>query len=87
MLGISVDSVHSHRAFANSLGGLTYPLLADFHPKGAVVKAYGLWREDKGYSRRAIVIIDSAGVVQHAYGIEKGAPEIETVIARVKALV
>jgi len=87
VLGISVDSVHSHRAFANSLGGLTYPLLADFHPKGAVVKAYGLWREDKGYSRRAIVIIDSAGVVQHAYGIEKGAPEIETVIARVKALV
>jgi hypothetical protein len=33
------------------------------------------------------VVIDSAGVVQQADGIEKGAPEIETVIARVKALV
>ena len=86
VLGISVDSVHSHRAFANSLGGLTYPLLADFHPKGEVVKAYGLWREDKGYSRRAIVIVDKDGVVRTSYVIEKGPPEVEGVIAQVKAI-
>jgi len=38
VLGISVDSVHSHRAFARELGGIDFPLLADFHPKGDVIK-------------------------------------------------
>ncbi|MCB0035285.1 MAG: redoxin domain-containing protein [Anaerolineales bacterium] len=45
VLGISVDSVFAHQAFAEKLGGLDYPLLADFHPKGAVTKEYGLWFE------------------------------------------
>jgi len=86
VLGISVDSVHSHRAFANELGGLTFPLLADFHPKGEVVKQYGLWRDDRGVSRRAIVIVDKEGIVRHAQVIEKGPPDTEEVLALVKAL-
>ncbi len=81
MLGISVDSVHSHRFFADSLGGLTYPLLADFHPKGEVIKAYGLWREERGYSRRAVVIVDAQGLVRHVQVIEKGPPSVEEVLA------
>ncbi len=75
-----MDSVHSHRAFANVLGGLDYPLLADFHPKGEVTKQYGLWREDKGYSRRAIVIMDGNGIVRQSYVIEKGPPDVEAVL-------
>jgi len=86
VLGISVDSVHSHRAFADQLGGLSYPLLADFHPKGEVIKAYGLWREDKGHSRRAIVIVDREGVVRYSEVIPQGAPDQEKVLAEVKAL-
>jgi peroxiredoxin len=81
-----VDSVDAHRAFAEHLGGLTYPLLADFHPKGEVIKQYGLWREDKGYSRRAIVIVDPAGIVRHVQVIQKGPPDVEEVLAAVRAI-
>ncbi len=80
MLGISVDSVYSHQAFAKELGGLDYPLLADFHPKGEVAQAYGLWREDKGYSRRAIVILDTQGQVRYSKVIERGAPDVEQLL-------
>jgi peroxiredoxin len=62
VLGISVDSAWTHAAFAKSLG-VTYPLLADFHPKGAVAKAYGLYIEDKGMSKRATVVVDKSGKV------------------------
>src|SRR5437763_12841190 len=55
VVGISVDSVPSHVAFAKSLGGIEkYPLLADFHPKGLVSKKYGVWKEDKGICERAV---------------------------------
>jgi peroxiredoxin len=62
VLGISVDSAWTHAAFAKSLG-VTYPLLADFHPKGAVAKNYGLYQEDKGMTKRATVLIDKNGKV------------------------
>jgi len=87
VLGISVDSVASHRAFAAELGGIDYPLLADFHPKGEVTMAYGLWREDKGYSRRAIVVVDREGFVRHVDVIQKGPPDVEHVLQVVKDLV
>ena len=86
MLGISVDSVHSHRAFADELGGITFPLLADFHPKGEVTKQYGLWRDDKGNSRRAIVIVDRDGVVRYVEVISQGPPDVEKVLNEVKAI-
>ncbi len=86
VLGISVDSVHSHRAFAGVLGGLTYPLLADFHPKGDVIKQYGLWREERGYSKRAIVIVDREGIVRYVQVIQKGPPNVEEVLAAVEAI-
>jgi alkyl hydroperoxide reductase subunit AhpC len=66
VLGISVDSTPSHVAFAKSVGGITtYPLLADFHPKGEVSKKYGVWKEDKGISERANVIVDKQGIVRY----------------------
>ena len=66
VLGVSVDSVPSHVAFAKSLGGIeTYPLLADFHPKGEVSKKYGVWKEDAGICERAIFIIDKQGKVAY----------------------
>ena len=86
MLGISVDSVHSHKAFADQLGGITFPLLADFHPKGEAIKKYGLWREDRGNGRRAVIIVDREGIVRHSQVIPKGPPNVEEVLAAVKAI-
>jgi peroxiredoxin len=66
VVGISVDSVPSHVAFAKSIGGIErYPLLADFHPKGEVTKKYGVWKEDKGISERSVVIVDKGGIVRY----------------------
>jgi alkyl hydroperoxide reductase subunit AhpC len=66
VVGISVDSVPSHVAFAKSLGGIeSYPLLADFHPKGEVSKKYGVWKDDKGISERAIFVVDKDGKVRY----------------------
>jgi len=61
VLGISVDSVPCNTAWAKSLGGLSYDLLSDFHPKGEVAKAYGAYRENDGISERAIFIVDREG--------------------------
>ena len=61
VLGISVDSVPCNTAWAKSLGGISYDLLSDFHPKGAVAKAYGAYRENDGISERALFIVDKEG--------------------------
>lgn len=68
-LGISVDSVHSHANWAQSLGGVSFPLLADFHPKGATAQAYGMYLSDKGITDRATVFIDAGGTVRHASSV------------------
>ena len=66
VVGISVDSVPSHAAFAKSIGGIErYPLLADFHPKGEVSKKYGVFIDEKGHCERAIVVVDKQGVVRY----------------------
>jgi alkyl hydroperoxide reductase subunit AhpC len=63
VLGVSVDSVHSHKAYASQLG-VSFPLLADFHPHGEVTRRYGLWRADRGLGKRATFIIDTEGIVR-----------------------
>ena len=56
LYGISVDSAFSHKAFQQQLG-IAIPLLADFHPKGEVSKAYGVYIEERGHDQRALVMI------------------------------
>lgn len=65
VLGISVDSVPSHVAWGRSLGGISYPLLADFHPKGEVAKSYGAWRDADGIAERALFIVDKEGKIAY----------------------
>ena len=66
VVGISVDSLASHTAWAKSIGGITkYPLLADFHPKGDVSKKYGVWEESTGQCERAIVVVDKQGIIRY----------------------
>src|SRR5262249_29836436 len=65
ILGISVDGVWCHAAFANDRH-LRFPLLADFEPKGAVARAYGVYRSD-GTSERALFVIDAKGIIRWSY--------------------
>ena len=65
VLGVSVDSVWSHKAFADKMG-IKYSLLADFHPKGAMSEKYGVYLADKGITGRSIVIVNKAGKVAWA---------------------
>ncbi len=62
VLGLSVDSVWSHKAFAEKMG-IQYPLLADFHPRGAVAEKFGMYFSEKGITGRAVAIIDKQGKV------------------------
>lgn len=63
VLGISVDSVDSHKAWQKSIGGISYPLCSDFWPHGEVAKKFGVLR-DEGYSERALIVIDKEGIVR-----------------------
>jgi len=69
VLGISIDSIFCHANWAQSLGGISFPLLSDFHPKGAVASSYGLYLDGAGITDRATVIIDASGVVRHASSV------------------
>ena len=63
LVGISVDSSYSHRAFREQLN-LTIPLLADFNPKGEVSRAYGSYLDAPlGFSNRTLVLVDEDGKV------------------------
>ncbi len=64
VLGISVDSGPCLKAWADSLGGITYPLLSDFWPHGRVAQSYGVLREE-GYSERAIFVVDKRGIIRY----------------------
>jgi peroxiredoxin len=62
VLGLSVDSAWSHKAYAEKMG-IRYPLLADFNPRGAVADKFGVYLADKGITGRAIAIVDKAGKI------------------------
>jgi len=76
LLGISVDNVWCHLAFAKE-HHLNYPLLSDFHPKGEVSKLYNAYREEDGESERAVYLIDREGNIAWGYispiGVNPGA--------------
>lgn len=79
VLGISVDGVWSHSAFAKERG-YHIPLLADFEPKGEVSRRYGVYREKEGVCERALFVIDPEGKVHWSYvspvGVNPGADGI-----------
>lgn len=79
LLGISVDGVWCHAAFAADRG-LHFTLLADFEPKGQVARSYGVYDEHTGTTERALFVVDSKGVIRWSYvspvGINPGADGI-----------
>jgi len=87
VLGLSVDSVWSHKAWAEKMG-ISYPLLADFHPRGTVASKFGVYLEERGITGRAIAIIDKAGKVvwfkQYEILTLPDIQEVEQALAQVK---
>ena len=74
------------KAFAAGLGKIPYPLLADFHPKGAVAKTYGIYNEDGGTARRAVFIIDRDGIVRFKRLYDRGLPSPEEILTELDKL-
>jgi peroxiredoxin len=76
LVGISVDGVWCHAAFAQNRN-LHFPLLSDFEPKGAVSRLFGAYREEDGTSERALFVLDSRGIIRWSYcspvGVNPGA--------------
>jgi peroxiredoxin (alkyl hydroperoxide reductase subunit C) len=65
VVSISVDSRQSKKAWAEQMGGIDYPLLADFEPKGAVARAYGVYLPERGHATRALFVVDREGVIRY----------------------
>ncbi len=70
LLGISVDSIYSHGAWA-AVRGIRYPLLSDFQPRGETARAYNVWRDTDGFSERAVFLIDADGVIRWTHVSER----------------
>jgi len=66
LLGVSVDGVWCHEAFAKDRR-LHFPLLADFEAKGEVARKYGAYREKEGVCERALFVIDKNGKITWSY--------------------
>jgi peroxiredoxin len=83
LLGVSVDGVWCHIAFAKDRK-LRYPLLSDFEPKGGVARTFGVYRAHDGICERALFVIDSAGIIRWSYvspiGVNPGADGILTAL-------
>jgi len=88
VLGVSVDSAWSHKAYAEKMG-IKYPLLADFQPRGAMAEKYGVFMPDKGITGRAIAIVNKAGNVawfkNYDIPVVPDLNEVATALAQVKA--
>ena len=86
-VGISVDSVPTKKAWAESLGIKDVQLLSDFWPHGQVAKLYGIFREENGFSERSNIILDENGkiVFSKIYEISQ-LPDINEIIGVLKAL-
>jgi peroxiredoxin len=86
IMGISVDGIWSHAAFARDRK-LHFPLLADFEPKGEVSRLYGAYMEREGESARALFVIDARGTIRWSYlsptGINPGANGILAALERI----
>jgi peroxiredoxin len=87
LMGISVDGVWCHAAFARDRK-LHFPLLSDFEPKGAVARLYGAYRQGEGVCERALFVIDGEGVIHWSYvspiGVNPGAAGILSALEELK---
>jgi len=86
VLSASTDSQFANKAFGVGLGGVTHPILSDFHPKGSVAKAYEIYNEDGGRANRAAFVIDKNGVVKFSKEYTGGLPDIDELLGEIDKL-
>jgi hypothetical protein len=81
-IGISIDTVYCHAAWAEQLGGVSFPLISDFHPKGELAEMFGAYLPERGITDRATVILDANGTVHYAETVgTAGRRDVETLVA------
>ena len=80
---VSVDSIHSHRVWADR-EGFTFPLLSDFWPHGAVAQNYGVFNDERGFALRGTFVIDKDGIVR--WKIVNAAPDLRDQAEYLKVL-
>jgi len=86
LVGISVDSVWCHKAYATTRN-LAFPLLADFEPKGDVCRKYDSYRTKEGFAERSLFVIDAQGVIRWSYLSDVGKnPGADGVLAALEEL-
>lgn len=89
VLGISVDHVPCLKAWADSLGGIHFPLLSDFWPHGSVAERFGVLRAGDGFTERALFVIDKKGVIRyidiHAIDERPDNEEVRKVLRQLEA--
>ena len=69
------------------MGGLPYPELSDWHPKGKVTTAYDLWNEERGASNRAVIVVDKEGIIRFRQTYVPGVlPDTEEILSEVDKL-
>lgn len=66
VVGVSVDHIPCLKAWAESLGGISFPLASDFWPHGAAAREWGVFRESDGITERAVFVVDASGVIRYA---------------------
>lgn len=77
----------SLKAWAESLGGIPFPLLSDYWPHGTVGKAYGVFNEERGLDMRSAFVVDKDGVIRYAKSYAPGTiPTSEELLAELKKL-
>jgi peroxiredoxin Q/BCP len=83
VLGVSKDSVASHKKFEEKFG-LPFPLLSDTEKE--VIQAYDVWKEKKNYGKvsmgvvRSTYLIDEEGIIIKAFGNVKAAENPEKML-------
>jgi peroxiredoxin (alkyl hydroperoxide reductase subunit C) len=86
VLAISTDAAPAKRAWADALGGISFDLLSDFHPRGQVAASYGVMRDD-GIAERALFLVDKTGTIRWSrlYAIPEQ-PDIAELMAAVQTV-
>lgn len=87
LLGLSCDPVPALKVWAQSLGGIGHPLLADFHPHGKASGSLGVFNADAGYTLRSVIVIDPQGIVRAFHVYPAGVlPKPDEVLAELAGL-
>lgn len=87
ILQISADTAPSLKAWAESLGGIPFPLLSDYWPHGAIGQAYGVFDAERGMDARSAFLVDAQGIIRYSLVCPKGTiPESEDLLKRLQSL-